>query len=148
MHRHRGFTDANARSALAVVKIFDGFEDADRNNDGVIASYDTDWNDSGTFNDPNNGADVTLNARGITEVTAANNASDVGIVWSGIRSYDSATNLVKSKLKIFNDNVAIGAEATTDVFHHGLALGVESRGGGSSFIGKFGQSIARTSCRR
>lgn len=37
-------------AAVAVVVISDGFEDADRNNDGTIGTLDTDWNDSGTFN--------------------------------------------------------------------------------------------------
>jgi hypothetical protein len=139
---------ANTRSAHAVVKIFDGFGDADRNNDGAITAYDTDLNDSGTFNDftgtpPSaTGPDSGLANRGITEVTAAQDANDVGIVWSGIRSFDTANNLVKSKLRIINDNVATGVETSSDIFNHGLALGVESRGTGSTFMGRFGQSIA------
>jgi hypothetical protein len=139
----------NVPSAHAVVKIFDGFGDADRNNDGAIASYDTDWNDSGTFNDFTvtgeppvySGPDAALASRGITEVTAAQDSSDVGIVWFGSRSFDTPANLVKSKLRIINDNVAIGAETTADIHGDGLALGVESRGGGSSLIGRFGQTI-------
>jgi hypothetical protein len=130
---------ANVRSASAVVKIFDGFGDADRNNDGAITGYDTDLNDSGTFNDAT--ADAALITRGITEVTAATDPSDVGIVWSGTRSFDTTQNLSKSKLRIFNDNVPIGSEDSSQIFNHGLALGVESRGGGSSFMGRFGQSI-------
>src|SRR5262245_191202 len=58
----------SVRSAYAVVVYTDGFGDADRNNDGAITSYDTDWNDNGTFNDAT--ADAALIARGITEVTA------------------------------------------------------------------------------
>ena len=38
--------------AIAVVKISDGFGDGDRNNDGQITFYDTDINNSNTFNDP------------------------------------------------------------------------------------------------
>ena len=139
---------ANVRSAHAVVMISDGFGDADRNNDGAVTGYDTDINDSGTFNDftgtppTATGPDSGLANRGITEVTAAQNASEVGIVWSGIRSFDTSDNLVKSKLRIINDSVATGVETSTDIHNHGLALGVESRGGGSSFIGRFGQSIA------
>ncbi len=131
---------AVANPAQAVVRIFDGFGDADRNNDGVVGSYDTDLNDSGTFNDPT--ADAALIARGITEVTAAQDPTDVGVVWSATRAYDTTTNLVKAKLRIFNDNVPVGSEDSSQIFNHGLALGVESRGGGSSFIGKFGQNIA------
>ena len=107
--------------ALAVVVISDGFGDADRNNDGVIASYDTDLNDSGTFN--NATADAALITRGITEVTAATNASDVGIVWSGIRSFDTAANLAKGKLRIINDNVPIGSETASQIHNDGLAAG-------------------------
>src|SRR5262245_9345739 len=94
--------------AHAVVKLFDGFGDADRNNDGAVTSYDTDLNDSGTFNDftgtppTATGPDSALANRGITEVTAAQDPTDVGIVWSGIRSYDTTANLVKSKLRIIN----------------------------------------------
>jgi hypothetical protein len=129
-------------SAQGVVLISDGFEDADRDNNGLVELYDTDLNNSGTFNDPGNAGDVLLNGRGITEVTTANNASDVGIKWSGIRSYDTAANIAKSGLKIFNDSVGVGSETASSVFNTGLALGVESRGGGSSFMGNFGQTIS------
>src|SRR5207248_93681 len=85
---------AGIRPAHAVVRIFDGFGDADRNNDGAITGYDTDLNDSGTFNDPT--ADAALISRGITEVTAATNPSDVGIIWSGTRAFDTTANLAKA----------------------------------------------------
>src|SRR5690242_5155210 len=101
--------------AVALVKISDGFGDGDRNNDGVIASYDTDLNDSGTFNDPT--ADAALIARGVTEVTTPQNPSDVGIVWSATRAYDTTANLAKSKLRIFNDDVPIGSEDSSQIFH-------------------------------
>jgi hypothetical protein len=130
---------ASTRTAQAVVVISDGFGDADRNNDGAITSYDTDLNDSGTFNDAT--ADAALIARGITEVTAATDPSDVGIIWSGIRSFDTAANLAKGKLRIINDNVAIGSETSTMIHNDGLALSVEPRGGGSSIMGRFPQSV-------
>ncbi len=138
----------SARSAHAVIVISDGFGDADRNNDGQVAFIDTDINQSLTFNeftgDPPNatGADSGLANRGIIEVTAATDVTDVGIKWSGIRSYDTTANLVKSRLRIINDNVATGLENSADLHNDGLALSVESRGQGSSFIGNFGQSIA------
>jgi hypothetical protein len=129
--------------AQAVVKIFDGFGDADRNNDGIAGGLlDSDLNFSGTLNDPNNAGDQALAARGITEVTAATDPSDVGIAWSGMRSYDTAANIVKSNVKIINDDVPTGVETSASILHHGLALGIESRGTGSTFMGKFGQSIA------
>ncbi len=100
----------------AVVVIFDGFGDADRNNDGAITSYDTD-------------------------LTEAEDPNDIGIVWSGIRSFDTAANIPKSDLKIIDDDVPIGSETASEIHNHGLALGVDSRGNGSSFMGRFGQSI-------
>jgi len=125
-----------------VVRISDGFGDADRNNDNAITFYDTDLNDSGTWNDPDPLKDGGLISRGITEVTAATDPTDVGIIWSGTRSYDTAANIVKARLRIINDDVPTGQETTTSIFHHGLALGVESRGSGSSFIGRFAQPVS------
>ena len=133
-------------TGYAVVVISDGFGDADRNNDGSITA-DTDLNDSGTLNDftgtppTATGPDSALANRGITEVTAATDPSDVGIVWSGIRSFDTAANIAKGKVRIINDNVAIGSETSTMIHNDGLALGVESRGGGSPIMGRFPQSI-------
>ena len=129
-----------ASPAWAVVKIFDGFGDADRNNDGVVGLADSDLNFSGTLNDAT--ADAGLISRGITEVTAANDPGDVGIKWSGMRSFDTSANVVKSNVKIINDDVATGVETSASIFHHGLALGIESRGTGSSFMGNFGKSIS------
>jgi hypothetical protein len=120
------------------VKYSDGFGDADRNNDGAITFYDTDVNDSGTWNDPTE--DMGL-PTGFVEVTAAQNPSDVGIVWSGIRSFDTAANIAKSRLRIINDAVPTGSETAAEIHNDGLALAVESRGGGSSFIGRFPQSV-------
>jgi len=125
-----------------VVRISDGFGDADRNNDNAITFYDTDLNDSGTWNDPDPLKDGGLISRGITEVTAATDPTDVGIIWSGTRSYDTAANIVKARLRIINDDVPTGQETTTSIFHHGLALGVEARGQGSSIIGRFSQPVS------
>jgi hypothetical protein len=125
--------------ALAEVVIFDGFGDADRDNDGVIEFYDTDLNDSGTWNDATEDADLIT--RGITEVTAATNASDVGIIWSGLRSFDTTANIAKGKVRIINDNVPIGSETVSQIHNDGLALGVETRGGGSPIMGRFPQSV-------
>jgi hypothetical protein len=137
---------ASVRPAQAVVVISDGFGDADRNNDGSI-TLDTDINDSGTHNDftgtpPSaTGPDSGLANRGIIEVTAATDPGDVGIVWSGIRSYDTTANIAKGRIRIINDSVATGSESSTQIHNDGLALGVESRGGGSPIMGRFPQSI-------
>jgi hypothetical protein len=128
-------------NARATVVIFDGFGDADRNNDGVIGLYDADINNSGTLNDPNDLDDQELAARGIIEVTQSLDPNDIGIIWSGIRSYDTAANIPKATLRIINDTVATGSETASEIHNDGLALGVESRGGGSSFIGRFPQTI-------
>jgi hypothetical protein len=125
--------------AFAVVKYSDGFGDADRNNDGAITFYDTDLNNSGTWNDP--AEDMELIDRGITEVTAATDPTDVGIVWSGIRSFDTAANIPKGDLAIINDNVVVGSETASEIHNDGLALSIESRGGSSSVMGRFPQSI-------
>jgi hypothetical protein len=130
-----------ARPIYAVVVLSDGFGDADRNNDGAVTFYDTDLNNSGTWNDPDPDDDMELIERGITEVTAATNAADVGIVWAGIRSYDTAANIPKGDLAIINDSVVIGSETQAEIHNDGLALSVESRGGGSSVMGRFPQSI-------
>jgi hypothetical protein len=121
----------------AAVVFSDGFGDADRDNDGVIEFYDTDVNNNGAWNDPASMADMGLAARGIIEVTAATNPLDVGIVWSGIRSFDTAANIPKGDLTIINDGVATGSETAAEIHGDGLALGVESRGSGSSVIGRF-----------
>jgi hypothetical protein len=134
-------------TGYAVVVISDGFGDADRNNDGSVTFYDTDWNDSGTFNEftgtppTATGNDSALANRGITEVTAATDPSDVGIIWSGIRSFDTAANIAKGKVRIINDSVAIGSETSSMIHNDGLALGVESRGGGSPIMGRFPQPV-------
>jgi len=130
---------ATVRESCAVVVISDGFGDADRDNNGSVEFYDTDLNFSNTWNDATQ--DAGLNSRGIFEVTAATDPTDVGIVWSGIRSFDTAANIAKSSVKIINDSVATGSETVSEIHNHGLALGVESRGGGSSFIGRFSQPV-------
>jgi hypothetical protein len=127
--------------ARATVVISDGFGDADRNNDGVIGLYDADINNSGTLNDPNDLEDQELAARGIIEVTAPLDANDIGIIWSGIRSFDTTANIPKATLRIINDTIATGTETASEIHDDGLALGVESRGGGSSFIGRFPEAI-------
>ncbi len=137
----------SATASWAVV-IKDGFGDGDRNNDGVIGFYDTDVNLSDTFNqttgDPNNpGPDETINNKGLIEVTSAEDASDVGIVWSATRGFTSSNSGdPKANLKIVNDNVPTGSETNAWIHGNGYALGYEAKGTGSSMIGAFGQSVA------
>ncbi len=107
--------------------ITDGFGDADRNNDGVIDLYDTDVNLSGTLNDP------VLDA-GLMEIETAEDASDVGVIWSATRGFTGSNDGdPKPNLKVVDDSAGFGT---------GYALSYEAKGGGSSAIGAFGQSIA------
>jgi hypothetical protein len=130
-----------APSAARAVNIFDGFGDADRNNDGSITLYDTDVNLSGTLN--SSPEDDGLNGKGLIEVTTAEDASDVGIIWAATRGFTSSnTGDPKANIKIINDNVATGAELATEPHMNGYALGYEGKGTGSSIAGFFGQSVA------
>ena len=107
--------------------ITDGFGDADRNNNGVIDIYDTDVNLSGTLNDP------VLDA-GLMEITTAEDATDVGMIWSATRGFTSSnTGDPKGNMKIIDDSAGLGS---------GYALSYEAKGSGSSGAGFFGQSIA------
>ncbi len=107
--------------------ITDGFGDADRNNDGVIDIYDTDVNLSGTLNDP------VLDA-GLMEIETAEDATDVGVIWSATRGFTGSNDGdPKANLKVVDDSAGFGT---------GYALSYEAKGGGSSAIGAFGQSIA------
>lgn len=100
------------------VTITDGFGDADRNNDGVIAPYDTDVNLDGAID----GSDVA----------AATDAGDTGLIWTGTRGWASDVQ-PKANPKIIDDTAGHGS---------GLALGTEAKGSGSSMAGFFGQSVA------
>ena len=67
--------------AFGVVKFFDGFGDADRNNDGLVADpldTDTTTNGVGTWV-PARGSNGTMATN--TEVSAALDPSDVGLRW-------------------------------------------------------------------
>ena len=131
---------ASFATASWAVVIKDGFGDADRNNDGSITFYDTDVNLSETFNA--SPEDDALNAKGLIEVTSAEDANDVGIKWSATRGFTSSnTGDPKANLKIINDDVPTGAETSAILHNSGLALGYEAKGTGSSMIGNFGQSV-------
>ena len=138
---------AGSATVSWAVVITDGFGDADRDNANGITFYDTDVNNSGTWNsttgDPNNpGPDENLNDKGLIEVTAAEDASDVGIVWLATRGFTSSnTGDPKGNIKIIDDNVATGIEPLSAIHSSGLALGYEGKGGGSSMIGAFGQPV-------
>jgi hypothetical protein len=153
--------------AHAVVKIFDGFGDADLNNNGVAAeSNDSDISGGGggavgTYIALANGGtplvfptDTTIN-----EVTAAQDSSDVGIKWYSMGQWTgTAPNLTpRASIHVINDaagvlpetNPSIGfyhsASGTTDhaeAINSGLALAVECKGRTQPATGFFGQQIA------
>lgn len=140
---------SNASAQILVQSIFDDFADGDRNNDGAITDYDTDLNISGTLNtSPDD--DLLNGARGLTEVTApeAGATSASGLVWHATRGFTgSNTGDPKSHIKIFDDSLgrtdtdAGTTETAAQVHGSGYALGVESKGTGSSFVGVFGETI-------
>lgn len=114
-------------SVSSAQTITDGFGDADRNNDGTISFYDTDINLSDTLND------ATLDD-GLSEITTAEDAADVGIVWAATRGFTSSNSGdPKGNLKIIDDSSGHGS---------GYALSYEGKGSGSSAAGFFGQPIA------
>lgn len=132
-----------------VQSYFDDFADGDRNNDGAITVYDTDINLSDTLNDPV-ADDLLNNSRNLTEVTAPESGavSQSGLVWLGTRGFTSSnTGDPKANLKIFDDSVgrtdgeASVTETNSQVLGSGYALGVESKGTGSSFIGVFPETV-------
>lgn len=130
--------------------VFDDFSDGDRNNDGVIDIYDTDINLSDTLNGANTGDMELNNDRGLIEVTAPESGAtpQSGMVWLASRGFTSSnTGDPKFNLKIFDDSVgrtdtiAGVTETNAQVHGTGYALGAEAKGGGSSFIGVFGEPI-------
>lgn len=137
--------------ALDLVQSFgDDFSDADRNNNGVIDIYDTDVNLSDTLNSSPED-DQLNNDRGLTEVTAAETGAtpQSGLVWLASRGFTSSnTGDPKNNLKIFDDSVgrtdteAGVTETNAQVFGSGYALGAESKGTGSSFVGVFPESVS------
>ena len=85
--------------ARAVVKYSDGFGDADRNNDGVIAPLRRRHQQQRYVERSERprrpGTRLARNHRS----DDSTNANDVGIVWSGIRSFDTAANIPKATLR-------------------------------------------------
>lgn len=141
---------AGQAGALEVFQsITDDFSDGDRNNDGAITVYDTDVNLSGTLNtSPDD--DVLNTVKNLTEVTAPESGAiaQSGLVWSATRGFTSSnTGDPKANLKIFDDTFGRTdtdsgtTELDTQVHGTGYALGVESKGTGSSLIGAFPQAI-------
>ncbi|MEO0532190.1 MAG: PEP-CTERM sorting domain-containing protein [Planctomycetota bacterium] len=137
--------------ALELVQSFaDEFSDADRNNDGIVDVYDTDINLSDTLNQSPED-DQLNNDRNLIELTGPEPGAtpQSGLVWLATRGFTSSnTGDPKNNLKVFDDSVgrtdneAGVTETNAQVFGSGYALGAESKGTGSSFIGVFPEAVS------
>ncbi len=145
-------------TASAQVVIFDGFGDADLDNNGTaLESMDT--NVGGT---PPNGESNTYvpgrlkddegDGPANAEVTEVLDASDTGIRWIQMRGWSGAqgnapgAGSTKPQIRIVDDSEGAMQETSGGGFDvpaidDGYAMSWESRGGGSSAAGFFGQTI-------
>ncbi len=132
-----------AAPAFATVVVSDGFGDADRNNDGVIDKYDTDASANGTIDTYES---PYFPGSLVTEVTAAEDALDTGLVWVGTRGWTSSPGTTsgeydaKFHTRIVDDSA--GAMPDAVAIDSGLALSLNSKGRGASTVGFFGQNVA------
>lgn len=96
-----------AMLAGPVVAVTDGFDDGDRNNDGVITADDTD-----TIDKPLD-------------------AEDTGFAWFATRGHTSSGDR-KAYITVVDDSTG---DADSPGLQSGYALGVEGKGSGTSFAG-------------
>jgi hypothetical protein len=140
-----------SNSAHAVVTIFDGFGDGDLNNDGIIlGSLDADFNGNDMIGDAITPGDVAITST-FNEISTVEDATDTGIRWLHSRGWTGSNGdpnrSPKSFARLVDDSVGSMPDSTHPTYAvpslgSGHALGVESRGRGSSITGFFGQSIA------
>lgn len=153
-----------ASPAHAVVVISDGFGDADINNNG-IALEDADVNVAGEapLGDPNTYVPARLedpegNGPANNEITSVLDPTDTGIRWLQSRGFtggttgsspNAGTGQSKPTIRIVDDTQGAMLETMTGVpgalgitaIDSGPAMSWESRGGGSSATGFFGQTV-------
>jgi hypothetical protein len=157
--------------ALAVVKIFDGFGDADLDNNGIAAEpNDSDVSGGGDGDvepyvpledeitgEPGGSPVVFPAGTMVNEVTAAENANDVGIKWFSISEWTTTTPKdPRASVHVIDDSAAALPETDPSIgFYHsargttsfaeaiddGLALAVETKGRTNPAAGFFGESI-------
>jgi hypothetical protein len=156
---------SNVRPACAVVKIFDGFGDADVDNNGIAAEpADTDVSGAGTgtvgpYVALNNGGTppVFPNNTMVNEVTAATDPTDVGIKWFSISGFSTGTTPTpRVAVHIIDDSVGALPETNPSVGYFssaanatkyatsigsGLALAAEAKGRANQAAGFFNQQI-------
>ena len=150
---------ACSSSAFAEIVIFDGFGDADINNNGVpLESIDV--NVGGT--PPNGEANTYVPGRlqdlegdgpANPEVTEVLDKNDIGIRWLQMRGWSGAqgnapgAGSAKPQLRIVDDSLgamqetSTGGEFSVAAIDSGYAMSWESRGGGSSAAGFFDKTI-------
>jgi hypothetical protein len=142
----------SARSAHAVVKFFDGFGDADINNNGTpLEAADVDVNNNttiGTYT-PARASNSALATN--PEVNSVLNASDVGLRWLSNAGFTSSnTGDPKAFVRIVDDTqgsmqetktVANGGLGVTAI-NNGYAMSWNSKGRGSTAAAFFDQNIA------
>jgi len=148
--------------SVAVVKFFDGFGDADLDNNGIaIEPYDVDAGDD-SFDDPNHNNTVLsyVPARLDTgmpsdptnpEITSVLDAADTGLKWFQMRGFTGSNNgrskptarIVDDTTGAMLDTMAAGPPGALakPAINTGNALSVNSRGRGSSIAAFFGENI-------
>ncbi len=153
--------------AFALVKVFDGFGDADLDNNGIpLEPADVDVSSSG---DGTVGPYVALGNGGsplvypmdtmVDEVTAVENASDTGIRWYSIGGWTSGTTPdPRAAVGILSDAAGALPEANPSIgYNHsmadspgtryseaiddGLALAFDSKGRGNAAAGFFNNRV-------
>jgi hypothetical protein len=156
---------ASARSVHAVVKIFDGFGDADVNNNGTAAeAADTDVSGGGTgsvgsYVAVGNGGSPAIFPTDtmVNEVTAATDPSDVGIKWFSISGFSGTTTLTpRVSVHILDDSAGVLPETNPTIGYYstpagttkyatalgsGLALAAEAKGRANQAAGFFNSQI-------
>ncbi|MEM1098512.1 MAG: PEP-CTERM sorting domain-containing protein [Planctomycetota bacterium] len=130
----------------STVVIFDGFGDADRNNDGQVDNFDLDASSNGVLEPytPPNFPDVTIDE--ILPTNPLIDPTDTGIRWLGAGGFTSSPNgdtgLFDEKIfgRIIDDSAGVAPEGVS--IDSGLALGLNSKGRGTTVTGFFGQNVA------
>ena len=140
-------------TAHAEVVLFDGFGDADLNNDGNIAAredvdMDRDMELGSTYEAPDFAGSV------ITEVSTALDPSDTGARWLFSRGWTGSVSpgpppefQPKANIKIMDDSAGAFPDSTHASYpvpslDSGYAMAYDSKGRGSSATAFFGETIA------
>lgn len=149
---------SNCSPCFAVVVLSDGFGDADINNNSIPLEF-VDTNINGSLEDttyvPGRLVDGSMTEPENNELTSVLNASDTGIRWIQMRGFSSAaSNTVpgsgdsKPQMRIVDDTQGAMLETSggtgglgISAIDDGYAMAWESKGGGSSAAGFFGQRV-------